>query len=119
MIFWRLTVRVRNRMASPPLPRFAQLWRWKVRSLRRFGATAGIVANRIAKGKFSLDGKEYSPEINNPPDNLHSGSKGLSRTIWKAEPLHERHAAAVRFTSVSPDCDGGFRETSQSRWSTG
>jgi aldose 1-epimerase len=62
----------------------------------------GIVANRIAKGKFSLDGKEYSLEINNPPDNLHSGSKGVSRTIWKAEPLHERHAAAVRFTSVSP-----------------
>jgi aldose 1-epimerase len=73
-----------------------------------FGATVGRVANRIAKGKFSLDGKEYSLEINNSPNNLHSGSKGLSRTIWKAEPLHERHAAAVRFTSVSPDCDGGF-----------
>jgi aldose 1-epimerase len=73
-----------------------------------FGATVGRVANRIAKGKFTLDGKEYSLEINNPPNNLHSGSKGLSRTIWKAEPLHEPHAAAVRFTSVSPDGDGGF-----------
>lgn len=73
-----------------------------------FGATVGRVANRIAKGKFSLDGKEYSLEINNPPNNLHSGAKGLSRTVWKAEPLHERHAAAVRFTGVSPDGDGGF-----------
>ena len=73
-----------------------------------FGATVGRVANRIAKGKFTLDGKEYSLEINNPPNNLHSGSKGLSRTLWKAEPLHEPHAAAVRFTSVSPDGDGGF-----------
>jgi len=73
-----------------------------------FGATVGRVANRIAKGKFTLDGKEYSLEINNPPNNLHSGSKGLSRTVWKAEPLHEPHAAAVRFTSVSPDGDGGF-----------
>ncbi len=73
-----------------------------------FGATVGRVANRIAKGKFTLDGKEYSLEINNPPNNLHSGSKGLSRTIWKAEPLREAHAAAVRFTAVSPDGDGGF-----------
>ncbi len=73
-----------------------------------FGATVGRVANRIAKGKFTLDGKEYSLEINNPPNNLHSGSKGLSRTVWKAEPLHEPHAAAVRFACVSPDGDGGF-----------
>jgi aldose 1-epimerase len=73
-----------------------------------FGATVGRVANRIARGKFTLDGQEYSLEINNPPNNLHSGSKGLSRTVWKAEPLHESHAAAVRFTCVSPDGDGGF-----------
>ena len=73
-----------------------------------FGATVGRVANRIAKGKFTLDSKEYSLEINDPPNNLHSGSKGLSRTVWKAEPLHEPHAAAVRFSCVSPDGDGGF-----------
>jgi aldose 1-epimerase len=73
-----------------------------------FGATVGRVANRIAKGKFTLDGKEYTLEINNPPNNLHSGSKGLSHTVWKAEPLHESHAAAVRFTATSPDGDGGF-----------
>ena len=48
-----------------------------------FGATVGRVANRIAKGKFTLDGKEYSLEINNPPNSLHSGSKDLSRVVWK------------------------------------
>jgi aldose 1-epimerase len=73
-----------------------------------FGATVGRVANRIAKGKFTLDGKEYSLEINDPPNNLHSGSKDLSRVVWKAEPAHERNGAAVRFTYDSPDGDEGF-----------
>lgn len=73
-----------------------------------FGATVGRVANRIAKGKFRLDGKEYSLEINDPPNSLHSGSKDLSRVVWKAEPVHERNGAAVRFTYDSPDGDEGF-----------
>src|ERR1039457_4112306 len=72
------------------------------------GATVGRIANRIAKGKFKLDGKEYSLEINDPPNNLHSGSKDLSRVVWKAEPVHERDGAAVRFTIDSPDGDEGF-----------
>ncbi|MFZ0478051.1 MAG: aldose epimerase family protein [Terriglobales bacterium] len=73
-----------------------------------FGATVGRVANRIAKGKFSLDGHDYSLEINDPPNTLHSGTRGLSRVVWRAEPLHEGHVSAVRFTYVSPDGDGGF-----------
>jgi len=73
-----------------------------------FGATVGRVANRIAKGKFTLDGKEYSLEINDPPNSLHSGSKDLSRMVWKAEPVHERNGSAVRFTYNSPDGDEGF-----------
>jgi aldose 1-epimerase len=73
-----------------------------------FGATVGRVANRIAKGKFTLDGKEYSLEINDPPNSLHSGSKDLSRVGWKAEPVHERNGAAVRFTYDSPDGDEGL-----------
>jgi aldose 1-epimerase len=73
-----------------------------------FGATVGRVANRIAKGKFTLDGKEYSLEINDPPNNLHSGVKGLSRVVWHAEPMREPHAAGVRLTTLSPDGDGGF-----------
>jgi aldose 1-epimerase len=73
-----------------------------------FGATVGRVANRIANGKFMLDGKEYSLEINDPPNNLHSGSRDLSRVVWQAEPVHERNAEAVRFRYDSPDGDQGF-----------
>jgi aldose 1-epimerase len=76
-----------------------------------FGATVGRVANRIAKGKFTLDGKEYSLEINDPPNNLHSGSHDLSRVVWKAEPLHDRDSSAVRFTYISPEGDEGFPGT--------
>lgn len=73
-----------------------------------FGATVGRVANRIAKGKFTLDGKEYSLEINDPPNSLHSGLSDLSHVVWKAEPVHERDGAAVRFTYDSPEGDEGF-----------
>jgi aldose 1-epimerase len=73
-----------------------------------FGATIGRVTNRIAKGKFTLDGREYSLEINDPPNTLHSGSHDLSRKVWKAEPVHERNGAAVRFSIDSPDGDEGF-----------
>jgi aldose 1-epimerase len=73
-----------------------------------FGATVGRVANRIANGRFKLDGRQYSLEINDPPNNLHSGSKDLSRVVWKAEPVHERNGAAVRFTYDSPEGDEGF-----------
>jgi len=73
-----------------------------------FGATVGRVANRIAKAKFTLDGKEYSLEVNDTPNNLHSGKIGMSYVAWKAEPLHEKNGAAVRFSYDSPDGDGGF-----------
>ncbi len=73
-----------------------------------FGATVGRVANRIAKGKFTLDGKQYSLEINDPPNNLHSGSKDLSHVVWTGEKVEERNGAAIRFSYDSPDGDEGF-----------
>ena len=79
-----------------------------VRNPAWFGSLVGRVANRIAKGRFTLDGKQYSLEINDPPNNLHSGLKDLSRVVWKAEPVRVAHGAAVRFTYLSPDGDGGF-----------
>ncbi len=72
------------------------------------GATVGRVANRIAKGKFTLEGKQYSLEINNAPNTLHSGEKSLHRVVWKAEPVSAPHAVAVRFSYESPDGDEGF-----------
>ena len=73
-----------------------------------FGATTGRVANRIAKGKFTLDGKEYTLAVNNGPNTLHGGLKGFDKAVWKADEVERPEAAAVKFTHTSPDGDEGF-----------
>jgi aldose 1-epimerase len=76
-----------------------------------FGATVGRFANRIAKGKFTLDGKEYSLALNSGTNAIHGGREGFSRKVWKAEIVKERSAVAVQFTYVSPDGEEGFPGT--------
>ena len=72
-----------------------------------FGCTTGRVCNRIAKGKFSLDGKEYTLAANNDPNHLHGGEdKALSKQVWKAEPASD--AQAVTFSLTSPDGEEGY-----------
>ena len=51
------------------------------------GVIAGRYANRIANGKFSLEGKEYSLFVNNGPNSLHGGKKGFDKVVWKASPF--------------------------------
>jgi aldose 1-epimerase len=79
-----------------------------------FGATAGRVANRIAKGEFELDGKTYHVFVNNGPNSLHGGKVGFDKKIWKAEPMETSDGPSVRFSYTSPDGEEGYPGTLKS-----
>jgi aldose 1-epimerase len=70
-----------------------------------FGCTVGRVANRIAKGRFTLDGKAYQLAVNNGPNHLHGGLKGFDKAVWKAEP---KSGASVKFSYSSPDGEENY-----------
>ena len=75
-----------------------------------FGATVGRYANRIAKGKFTLDGKTYCLPINNTPNSLHGGKVGFDKKVWSAK-IVSQQPAAVRFSLVSRNKDQGYPGT--------
>lgn len=68
------------------------------------GKVPGRYANRIAKGRFSIDGEEYQLAINNGPNALHGGPEGFQNQLWQAEPT----LAGVRFTYLSKDGEEGY-----------
>lgn len=78
-----------------------------------FGVTAGRYANRIAGGRFRLDGREYVLEANNGPNHLHGGSQGFDKRLWTVERagVDEQGDAAVTLSLVSPDGDAGYPGT--------
>lgn len=77
-----------------------------------FGVTVGRYANRIAGGRFKLDGREYQVEANNGPNHLHGGSNGFDTRIWTIEQLDgDGHCAQVRLSLISPDGDAGYPGT--------
>ncbi len=74
-----------------------------------FGCTTGRVCNRIAKGRFSLDGKEYSLATNNEPNHLHGGLEGFDKVVWKiTEVGGDSEGAWVRFRYLSEDGEEGY-----------
>ena len=77
-----------------------------------FGCTTGRVCNRIAKGKFTLEGKEYTLAINNEPNHLHGGEKrSLDKVVWKASPFSNEKGQGVTFSYTSPDGEEGYPGT--------
>lgn len=74
-----------------------------------FGCIVGRVANRIAKGKFSLGGTEHTLAINNEPNTLHGGPTGYNKQLWKATPIDAPGAPpAVAMTLQDPDGHEGY-----------
>jgi aldose 1-epimerase len=73
-----------------------------------FGATIGRVGNRIAKGKFRLNGQDYTLATNNGPNHLHGGVKGFDKRVWKAQTVPAAGGAAVKFTYTSADMEEGY-----------
>lgn len=73
-----------------------------------FGATIGRYGNRIAKGKFTLDGKEYTLAQNNGTNSLHGGLVGFDKVVWKAEEFKNENEVGVRLHYLSPDMEEGF-----------
>ena len=70
-----------------------------------FGCTAGRCANRIADGRFLLDGRSYQVTRNNGPHHLHGGARGFDRRTWEVDGAD---ASSVRFSLLSPDGEEGY-----------
>jgi len=70
-----------------------------------FGAIIGRVANRIARGSFTLDGKTYTLAVNNGPNSLHGGLKGFDKAVWKVK---NASGQSIALSYVSKDGEEGY-----------
>ena len=72
------------------------------------GSLIGRYGNRIAKGKFTLNGVEYTLATNNGPNHLHGGIKGFNKVVWNAQPIDDPNGPGLKLSYLSKDGEEGF-----------
>jgi aldose 1-epimerase len=73
-----------------------------------FGAVCGRVCNRIAEGKFTLEGKRYALAVNNGPNHLHGGIVGYDKRLWTSEIIEDADKVGVKLSYFSPNMEEGY-----------